>query len=51
VFEQLEGLLTYPTRRLWEENHANEGNNGEEDLQGDGKTELGFAGIVGEAVV
>lgn len=47
----MKNLLTYPARRFWEEHDTNEGKDGEEDLQGNGEAELGFARIVGEAIV
>jgi hypothetical protein len=42
---------THPARRLGEEDHADEGYNGEEDLQGEGEAELGFVVDVAHAVV
>jgi hypothetical protein len=42
---------THPARGLGEEDHADKGDDGEEDLQGEGEAELGFVVHVAHAVV
>ena len=51
VKKVIQGCWSYPARRFGEKHNPNEGQDGKENLQGNGETELGFALNKTEAII